>query len=101
SSLREELRRSRAAQAEARAQLAATAEILRLMSRSAGQLQPVLDGIARSAARLCEADDVMLLLREGDLVKFAAHHGSIPFPSAVGETAYPLSRKTVGGSAIL
>ena len=44
----------------------ATAEVLGIISRSPTDVQPVLDAIVESAARVCGIDDVMLRLREGD-----------------------------------
>ena len=56
----------------------ATAEVLGIISRSPTDVQPVLDAIVESAARVCGIDDVLLRLREdGDLVT-RAHFGSIP-----------------------
>ena len=45
----------------------ATAEVLGIISRSPTDVQPVLDAIVESAARVCGIDDVMLRLREGNL----------------------------------
>src|SRR5215470_14699808 len=47
-------------------QQAATSEILRVISTSPGDLTPVLETVARNAARLCEADDVSIIKAEGD-----------------------------------
>ena len=44
----------------------ATAEVLSIISRSPTDVQPVLDAIVASAARVCGIDDVMLRLREGE-----------------------------------
>ena len=44
----------------------ATAEVLGIISRSPTDVQPVLDAIVESAARVCGIDDVVLRLREGD-----------------------------------
>ena len=49
----------------------ATAEVLGIISRSPTDVQPVLDAIVESAARVCGIDDVVLRLREGDTVVVA------------------------------
>src|SRR5215831_10847689 len=56
----------------------ATAEVLGIISRSPTDVQPVLDAIAQSAARVCGIDDVVLRLREGNAVIPRAHFGPIP-----------------------
>ena len=45
----------------------ATAEVLGIISRSPTDVQPVLDAIVESAARVCGIDDVVLRLREGNV----------------------------------
>ena len=49
----------------------ATAEVLGIISRSPTDVQPVLDAIVESAARVCGIDDVLLRLREGEHDGFA------------------------------
>ena len=56
----------------------ATAEVLGIISRSPTDVQPVLDAIVESAARVCGIDDVLLRLREGNSMVLRAHFGSIP-----------------------
>ena len=57
----------------------ATSEVLGIISRSPTDVQPVLDAIVESAARVCGIDDVVLRLREGDVMVARAHFGpSIP-----------------------
>src|SRR5262245_22432839 len=67
----------RRALTESLAQQTATSEILRVISSSSTNLQPVLDNIAGNAARVCGAYDAAVLLREGDAVRRVAHHGPI------------------------
>ncbi|HSE00915.1 MAG TPA: GAF domain-containing protein, partial [Burkholderiales bacterium] len=56
----------------------ATSEVLGIISRSPTEVQPVLDAIVESAARVCRIDDVLLRLREGNKFVMRAHFGPIP-----------------------
>src|SRR5215510_3687331 len=58
----------------------ATSEVLGIISRSPTDVQPVLDAIVESAARVCGVDDVILRTREGDAMVARAHFGPIPVP---------------------
>ncbi len=59
-------------------QQTATSEILRVMAGSPSDVQPVLEAVARNAARLCEAIDVQIYKVEGRLLRQATHAGPIP-----------------------
>jgi GAF domain-containing protein len=83
---------------ESRQQQAATSEILGIISRSPMDLQPVLDSVAESAARHCEALDATIWRLDCDRLRLVAHHGPIP---NVGEHTVPLIRGTVNGRAVL
>ena len=56
----------------------ATSEVLGIISRSPTDVQPVLDAIVESAARVCGIDDVQLRLREGNVLVVRAHFGPMP-----------------------
>ena len=60
----------------------ATAEVLGIISRSPTDVQPVLDAIVESAARVCGIDDVVLRLREGNIMVPRAHFGPMPVTRA-------------------
>ena len=60
---------------EALEQQSATSEVLRVISRSPTEIQPVLDAIATAAARLLDATDADIMLVEGHLLRNVARHG--------------------------
>ena len=61
---------------EAREQQAATAEVLRIISRSPEDLRPVFETILANATRLCQAEFGNLDLRAGDGFRIAALHNA-------------------------
>ena len=63
---------------EAVEQQTATAEILRVISSSAGDLQPVFEAILENATRICDAKFGNLWLREGDKFRIVAMYGGSP-----------------------
>ena len=80
-------------------QQTATSEILGVIASSPTNIQPVLDTVAESAARLCEANDAVILRLDGDVLRMAGHYGAVP-ASALGEQIV-FSRRVVHGRAII
>jgi hypothetical protein len=78
---------------------AATSEILTVISRSPANVQPVLDTIVRAAVKLCNSHDAVVLLRDSDRLRIAAHHGPIKIdfsqvPSIA--TGFPAAASSIG-----
>ena len=67
------IRAARDAAEEALEQQTATAEILRAISQSPTDVQPVLEAVVKAAVRFCGATDAVIILREGDGAVIAAH----------------------------
>jgi len=79
-------------------QQTATAEILRVISSSPTDLQPVMDAVAENAARVCGATDATIRLIEGETMRAASHFGAIPLGAA---EVMPLDRDSHTGRAIV
>jgi GAF domain-containing protein len=71
--------------------------ILKVIASSPTDVGPVLRAIVESACELCEADDAVVHLRDGDDLRHSAHHGPIP----VGFERLPISRNSVSGRSVV
>ena len=81
-------------------QQTATAEILRVISNSPTDITPVLDAVAENAARLCEANDVVVMMNEGDVLRAVKSSG--PFGERFGaDFTIPITRGSAAGRAVV
>jgi GAF domain-containing protein len=85
---------------EALEQQTAISEVLRVISNSPADVQPVLEAVAERAARICDAADAQIFLREGTDMKHVARFGPIPIGVALGDSR-PITRGWVAGRAVL
>src|SRR5438093_6254100 len=84
--LRRDLQARNRGLTEALEQQTATSEILRVIASSPTDIQPALDAIVQSAARLCEATDASVYRVEGGVMRHVAIHGIVFTGLRVGET---------------
>jgi signal transduction histidine kinase len=81
-------------------QQTATSEILRVISSSPTDIQPVLDALAENAARLCDASDAQIFRVDGDALRLVASFGRMAAPLSMGEERR-ISRGWVTGRAVV
>src|SRR5262252_6796652 len=93
-----ELAEARRQLAEALEQQTATSEVLKVISTSPGELEPVFNAILENATRICEAQFAEIALVENNAMRVAAGYGDAPRlpPSEI----VPLDRSTVMGRSI-
>ena len=97
--------------AEALEYQTATSDVLNVIARSPNELQPVLNSIAETAARICKAQVATIAIVEGDNIHIRANFGELGRPlgelstatrTATATTAvFSLNRGTVPGRAVL
>lgn len=94
-----ELRECEARLAEAIEQQSATGEILRVVSRSPADVQPVFETIVSNATRLCEANFAFAVLHDRGRLSLAARTECTPEFADYLARGFDLNRETTTGRA--
>jgi GAF domain-containing protein len=83
-------------------QQTATADVLKVISRSKFELQPVFDVLVQSAKQLCQGDTAYIFLREGGIYRLASNFGLAPeYADFLRQRAISPGRDTVVGRTVL
>ena len=74
-----------------------SANILHVIASSPTDVGPVLNAIVEIACELCDASDAVVFLKDGENLRFSAHHGSIP----INIEKWPINRDWVTGRSVV
>jgi len=79
-------------------QQTAISGILRVISNSPDDVQPVLNSVAEHAARICEAQYTEIFIVDGDALRIVAGFGEVGRPV---DEPFPLDRSTIAGRTVV
>ena len=81
----------------------ATSDVLKVISRSTFDLEPVLERLLRTAALLCDADLGSIAIREGDTYRMAANYSPVTpeYDAYFRNRQMPADRGSVTGRTVL
>ena len=80
----------------------ATSDVLKVISRSTFDPQPIFDTIVSTAARLCDADDGIITTLEGDAYKLVSSFAAAPeFDAVMKGRLFPVNRGSLTGRIAL
>jgi len=80
----------------------ATSDVLKVISRSGAEVEPVLDTLVETAARLCEADKAMIYRLSDGLYRTAASFGFPPgYKAFIERNPITPSRGTLTGRTVI
>src|SRR4029077_11256953 len=101
--VRDQLAQAQRELAEARELQAASADVLRAISSSPTDIQPVFDAIAERAVRLCHGQFSFVVRFDKEILRFGASHGLTPQGLEVFARGFPrqADEETAAGRAIM